>query len=272
MRRSILFLAVVLLSVPAARAGTLPMPPAGPVRVASADVVIVGNVEALEPQDVKVGTTTYRVAVVKVRQSVLGAKDAKTLRIAFTPVEKPPPGVFVSGARPVQLEPGQRGIFVLAKHAAENFHVLGGPVGYFIREDGNPDFDKEVQAAKLAAKVGVNPLESLKGKDADERSLAAAILVDRYRTSLGPNSKQEPIDASESKLILKTLAEADWKTSVNFASLRLDPFTIFQRLGVGPKEGFRPRMDMNLYAAARDWLAANADTFRVQRYVAGDAK
>src|SRR5439155_17851245 len=124
------------------------------------------------------------------------------------------PFIIRTGARPVQLQVGQEGLFILKNQAAEKVYTIGGVVGYYINSDKNPDFDKEVQAAKAAAKVLANPQASLKAKDADERLLAAAILIDKHRTYRGPNSKQEPIDAEESKQILQALADADWKTQI----------------------------------------------------------
>ena len=50
--------------------------------------VIVGKVEALEPQDVKVGNTNYRIAVVKINEGIKVAKAGqKTLRVGFVPIE-----------------------------------------------------------------------------------------------------------------------------------------------------------------------------------------
>ena len=45
------------------------MPQPGPQRVINSDVVIVGKVVALEPQDVMVDKVNYRIAVVKVDQA-----------------------------------------------------------------------------------------------------------------------------------------------------------------------------------------------------------
>ena len=275
MRRLYLAAKIACVSVwtcESARAGVIVMPPPGPARVANSDVVIVGKVDALEPQDVKVGNTNYRIAVVKINEGIKGAKAGQpTLRIGFVPIEKPNPMVIRTGARPVQLEPGQEGLFVLKKHAREDFYTIGGVVGYFINSDKNKDFDKEVQAAKASAKVTENLTGSLKAKDAEERLSAAAVLIEKYRT-FRPNAKQEPIDAEESKQILQALAGADWHVQVNFMSLRTNPTQLFQRLGVMAKDGFVPPKGGNYQDAIRMWLVRNADTYRIQRFVAAQTK
>jgi hypothetical protein len=255
----------------AARGGVIVMPPPGPARVAKADAVIVGTVDGIEPQDVKVGNTTYRIAVVRINQGLKGIKDEKTLRIGFIPLEMPKPMVIVTGARPVQLKAGQEGLFILSKQAKENFYTIGGVVGYYINSDKNKEFEKEVQVAKAAAKVTENPQAALKAKDADERLLAAAILIEKYR-SFRPNAKQEPIDAQESKLILQALADADWQTPWNFTSLRSNPGQLFQRLGVTAKDGFTVPQGANYQAAAQTWVRENAQKYRIQRFVASEAK
>jgi len=254
-------------------AGVIAMPPPGPARAANSDAVIVGKVDALEPQDVIVGNTKYRIAVVRINEGIKGAKAGqKTLRIGFVPIEKPNPIVIRTGATPVQLEPGQEGLFLLKKQAKEDFYTIGGVVGYFINSDKNKDFDIEVQAAKTAAKAAANPLASLKVNEAEERLLAAAIFIEKYRAFRGPNAKQEAIDAEESKQILQALAGADWQTQLNFGSLRPNPTQLFQMLGVTAKDGFVPPNGGNYQDAARMWLTRNADTYRIQRFVTAQTK
>jgi hypothetical protein len=260
----------------AASAGVIALPPPGPARVANSNMVLVGKVESLEPQDVKVGTINYRIAVVKITDGIKGVKEGtKTVRIGFEPIEKPDgkgPIVIRTGARPVQLEAGQGGLFLLRKHDKQDFYVIGGVVGYYVNSDKNKDFDAEVKAAKAATKVVDNPLAALKSKDAEERLLAAAILVDKHRTYRGPKSREEPIAADESKLILKAMADGEWKDQPNYMSLRANPMQLFQRLGVGKNDGFVIEAGNNYQQAARAWLTRNADTYRIQRFVAEEKK
>jgi hypothetical protein len=256
----------------AAHAGVMIMPPPGPARIANADAVIVGKVESIEPADIKIGNTNYRIAIVKINDGVRGVKDEKSLRVGFIPQEKPNPKIRIGGIRHVQLAAGQEGLFILKKQEKETFYTLGGIAGYYINSENNPGFEKEVQIAKAAAKVLENPQASLKAKDADERMLAAAILIDKYRNFRGPNSKQEPIDAQESKLILQALVDADWKSQANFTSLRPAPWQLFQRLGVTAQDGYAPQPKANYHEVMQTWLRENAEKYRIQRLVAGDAK
>jgi hypothetical protein len=266
--RACLIAVVFSLTAVAANAGVLVQPPPGAARVANADAVVVGKVTSIEPQDVMVGTTKYRIAVVQIEDAIKGVKEGvKSVRIGFIPIEKPKPNVFVTGGRPVQLQVSQGGLFLLKKNSKEAFFEIGGIVGYYVNSDKNDEFAKELAAAKSAAKASVNPQASLKSKDADERLAAAAILVEKYRAYRGPKASQEAIDAEESKLILKALAEADWKGQVNFASLRPNMGQLFNRLGVTKADGFTPAVGANYQEAARAWVRDNAEKFRIQRNV-----
>src|ERR1043165_2037923 len=122
MNRFSLTLLCLSLSAVSAQAGVIAMPPPGPARIAKADAVIVGKVEAIEPMDIKAGNANYRIAVVRITDGLRGVKDEKTLRIGFIPIEKPKPNVFISGARPVQLAAGQEGLFILKKQPQEKFY------------------------------------------------------------------------------------------------------------------------------------------------------
>jgi hypothetical protein len=118
-----------------------------------------------------------------------------------------------------------------------------------------------------------NPQAALKSKDADERLMAAAILIEKYRTFRGPGApKQEPIDAAESKLIVLAIANADWKAPVNFGGFRPNPAQLFGRLGIGPNDGFKVAPGTDYQVQAQNWLRDNAEKYRVQRFTSGDAK
>jgi hypothetical protein len=261
-----------------ANGGMIAMPAPGPVRVANSDAVIVGRVEGIEPQDLKVGNFMYRIAVVRIEQPVRGIKNAKTLRIGFIPPPLPPVGgkgpfVVRSGPRDVQLEPGQEGLFLLKNRPKDGFYIVGGPIGFFVGRTKDEGFDKEVAVVKAVAKIADNPQASLKARDADQRLLAAALLIGQYRTFRGPGQpKQVPIDAEESKLILQTLADADWQARADFRSLRANAPQLFSQLGITARDGFTPAPGGNITAASQKWLRDNAQTYRIQRYVAGEVK
>lgn len=253
------------------------MPQPGPARVVNSDAVVIGKVIALEPQDMTVDKVNYRIAVVKIDQALRG-KEMKQVRIGFIP---PPAGgirpggpIIRPGFRGVQLQVGNDGLFLLKKHAKENFYTLGGPAGYFINSENNKTFDKEVQSVKSVIKLTENPKAGLKAKDAEERLLAAAILIEQYRAFRGPGQKQEPIDAEESKQIMHALADADWKAPVSFGGMRPNPTMLFNRLGITPKDGWQPRPQpgVNFQEAMQTWVRDHADTYRIQRFVASQTK
>ena len=104
------------------------------------------------------------------------------------------------------------------------------------------------------------------------RLLAATLLVEKHRTFRGPNSKQQPIDADESKLILQVIADADWTTQWDFSSLRPIPGQLFQRLGITKTDGFTPPADGNFQSAAQTWMRENAWKYVIQRFVASAKK
>jgi hypothetical protein len=114
-------------------------------------------------------------------------------------------------------------------------------------------------------------MAGLKSKDASERLLTASLLISRYRTvkpgMVGPNFKTKPIDAKESKLILTTLAEAEWTQQFKFGEP--NPQGLFFQLGVTDKDGWKqPANFQELPAKAKEWLKEHASTYLIQQYVA----
>jgi hypothetical protein len=263
-----------------AKAIALPLAPPVAKRVAMADLVVVGKVtgfaDKLESATAFPGAkdkTDYQVAVVQVDESLQGGKGLKEVRVGFLPSA---PGV---GTRPpirrfptFRLEPGQEVVLFLVKHHEGNFQI--GQAYYdVIVKAGNANFDKDVAEAKRAAALLADPKAGLESKDAADRLLTAELLISRYRTARqsATPAKQEAIDADESKLILKTLAEADWNAKP--AVPQLTPQMAFGQLAVGPKDGWTPPADGTKYAeAARQWLKDNADKYRIQRFVREEKK
>ena len=112
----------------------------------------------------------------------------------------------------------------------------------------------------------------LKGKNADDRFLTAAMLIARYRTPRPGETKTEAIDAEESKLILQALADADWtvKPAPGILGLQtMNPQNIFYRLNLTPQDGWTQPTDVkDVPDAAKQWLKDNAEKYRIQRFVA----
>jgi hypothetical protein len=279
-------LGLLLASLPApAKAMMIAAAPI-PQRVAQADVVVVGKVTAIEDKTVSAtqapGTkdkVEYHVAVIKIKDDLLGAKGLTHIKVGFIvpkEIPTPPPGPGGAVRLPirryptVKLEVDQEVCAFLKKHHDGEFYVAQN---YFdVIDKKAPDFDKQVEQAKKCAKALADPKASLKAKDAGERLLTAGMLVSRYRTFRGPNAKTEAIDADESKLIMNALAEADWtKVSRDTVS----PLQAFAQLGVTEKDGFtwKPApgvaLPPNAYQnAAKEWVKANAEKYRIQRFVA----
>ena len=71
---------------------------------------------------------------------------------------------------------------------------------------------KELEAVKKVTTVIAEPMKGLKSDKAEVRAETAAIMVMKYRSypEFATEVDQVAINADESKLILKGLAEADW--------------------------------------------------------------
>jgi hypothetical protein len=280
-------LGLLLAALPAPAKAMMIAPAPIPQRVAQADVVVTGKVTAIEDKTVAAtpapgakDKVEYTVAVIKVQDDILGAKGLTHIKVGFiVPKEAPAPPAKPGG--PVRLpirrgpvvkfEVDQEVLVFLKKHHDGDFYIAQA---YFDVVDKKvaPDFDKQVELAKKCAKALADPMASLKSKDADERLMTAGMLVSRYRYFRQPNPKTEPIDADESKLIMNVLAEADWTKP--FTPGSVSPQQVFGQLGVTEKDGWvwKPAPGVpvppNAYQdAAKAWVKANADKYRIQRFV-----
>jgi hypothetical protein len=255
----------------------LPAPPVLSQRVAPADAVIVGKVTGFADKAVTAvrfpgGTdkVNYQIALVKVEEALLGAKDAKVVRVGFLPPAPPAPGRRPGRRYPqANLALNQEACLFLTKHPAGDFYVLPA---YFdvLNKSGNPAFEKEVAEARHCAKLLADPKAGLASPNKDDRALTAVMLVARYRTQryyAGKPPKEEPVPAAQSKAILLALADADW-TIRNPRQAQGSPQAVFNRLGLTEKDGWVPPRDAGRYAeVAKQWLKAHADTYRVRRLV-----
>lgn len=279
-------------------------------KMTQADAIFVGRVVAIEPMDVEAtpapgqANVKYRVAVIQVSESIFGLKkDIQTVRVAF--LAQPNNGPFPGGAGGgIQVQPGvqilpaiqpvppnggpmlrrpfpgfaqmnltvgQDGMFALNKHHKENFYLAPNYTSFVAREN-NPAFEGEVKTAKQLAKVMGNPVASLKADDNQDRYIAAAMLISKYRNVSNPTGapmKQEPIDAEESKLILKALAGGDWAVG-RFNAAIPNPFELFNQLGINQKDGYNPvnlRTQQDIAQAMQKWLDENQDKYCITKQV-----
>ncbi|MFQ3652037.1 MAG: hypothetical protein SNJ75_17070 [Gemmataceae bacterium] len=252
---------LTLLSLVAVASARIAAPPPIAVRVASADVVFVGKVtgfgDKMVPADLEMGDDRQmQLATVEVNDQLLG-KVEKKVQVGFFPAMGRRPGL--------QLEPNDTALFLVRQHPKLKNIYVAEMFYSAVREKENPTFKTQVEEAKSATKLLANPLKGLNSKDADERYLTAALLITRYRRAT-PGAKLEPVPPAESKLILETLAEADWQPR-NPKFYSLPATSLFGQLGVTEKDGWTPPTDFNQYATeAKKWLKANAAKFKMQRY------
>jgi hypothetical protein len=169
---------------------------------------------------------------------------------------------------------GQECLFYLRKHHDESFYIA--PMDYvWLPIDKREDsYAKDLELTRRCVKLWEDPMAGLKAKDAEDRLLSAGMLITRYRHYqlgiCGPET--EPIPADESKLILNILADADWPTKLAPGSsipFEATPGWLFSQLDVSFKDGWTsPDGDTAvLYAAAKQWVKAHANTYRIQRFV-----
>jgi hypothetical protein len=249
-------------------------PPAVPVRVATADVVVVGKVTGFGPKLVdadmfKGDKRQMQIATVKVDETLLG-KGVKEIKVGFFPppaVRPGPPFIIRKGGGNVQLTVGQEAALFLQKHPTKDVYTVSQ---YFdvINKKGNPGFAAELTEIKKYVKLLADPKKGLESKNAEDRFTTAAMLVARYRRPRG-NNKTEDVPAEESKQILLALADADWapKAGPRFG-FGLNPQMSFFQLGLQPKDGWTQPKDFRTFPEeARKWLKANAGKYRIQRYV-----
>jgi hypothetical protein len=256
-------------------------------RMMQADAIFAGRVVAMEPMDIEAepakgqAKVTYRIATVEVTEAIHGLKkDTKMIRVAFLaqPNNQPAGGGGGGGnvrpaiqpgiARPglgriynpqMTLQVGQDGMFAVNKHFKENFFLAPNTLNFISREN-NQNFETELKTAKQLAKVMGDPAAALKAEDKQDRYLAAAILVSKYRANqLGTPTKGEPIDAAESKLILQAIAGGDW-TNTRYNGIIPNPVELFRQLGVNGQP--------NNAQGMQKWLDENAGKYVIQKLVA----
>jgi hypothetical protein len=262
-------------AAPAAGYIAVPLEPI-PNRVALANCVVVGRITAVAADPVTArlypfqsAKVDFTVAEVQVSETVCGARGTKRVRLGFIGFSlksgqyKPAPAV------------GREGCFYAVKHWTKDFYVV--PVGGFLDGKG-ADFDKNLALTRRCGRLLERPEPGLTSKDAGDRALAAYLLVLRYTYAplrwYGRDTKLEPIDAGQSKLILLSLAEADWD--------RPDPQTkaspawaigwlhMTASVAGSPLPETFPRgnaSDPKYTAAVRKWLHDHAATYRIQKLV-----
>jgi hypothetical protein len=256
--------------IPSAPAGSLPADALPlPNRFANAEVVVIGKVTSFEDKTVPAPSfpgaknkIDFTIAVITVSDALVAPRGTTTIRVGFVP---PPPMVAISPP-PFLPAVGQEGCFFLTKHGDADFYLA--PSGLSFVDKKSPNFEKDAALLKRCAKILRDPNVALKGENAEDRFLAAAMLVARYTMRRSQSAKPEPIDAEQSKLILQALAGADWTPTTDYT--KLTPLMVLHRLPLTDKDGWTPPPpnDPKAYAAyAQNWVKEHAGSYRIQRFV-----
>jgi hypothetical protein len=269
-------------------AGEVPTPD----RIVRSDIVVLGRVVAVEPKDVEAVLSSdspykldYRIAVVKVQEVIHGPKEVKELRLGFVSPEQDRKADKTGKAMPKlshldfrSVNVGQEGLFFLRKHHLDGFYVNFVLFNGFLPSGDAPEFTKNLENARRLGKVLELPLEALKAENASNRFLAAAMLINRYRLHGVKASKlpEKAIDAEESKLLLKVLAEADWKDvneAIASSMYPPHPYRVFLQLGATRTDGYDPPKNAPDFRETlrytQNWLRDNQEKYRIQRFSAG---
>jgi hypothetical protein len=226
-------------------------------RLAKATIVVIGEVGTIEDKTVEAVSDpsskekrTYQVAHIKVTDVILGPKDLKEVKVGF----------YKEG----ELKPEQTAVFIVGPHFAQPFNVFADIEQDLFFTD-HRYFELRTKILRHAAQCLAEPNEMLKSQEPRDRLLAASVLISRYRDS-SVGKKEEPIDAEQSKLLLRALRDADWGKEDK--SFRLKPQPIFEMLGLTAKDGWNaPKKPEDARSAAEDWLIDNHAKYRIQRFV-----
>lgn len=260
-------------------------------KLTRADAVVVGKVTTIEKETVSATThpsvkdkIEYKIAVIKIGDGLVGAANVTHIKVGFIP---PPPADPAApapvrpgrgGFGPVALTEGQEGLFFLTKHHSGEFYTISflmAPV-----DAKAEDYKAQVEQAKKGAAILTDPMKALKADKADDRTFAAIVLVNKYRAYPDNAAEVEnvKVGADESKLVLKALAEANWKPDPNDGNAP-NAYQAFSMIGLNDKDGWKYPMikpgddfiekTKEAYVA---WLAGAGKDYQLSKIVAKPKK
>jgi hypothetical protein len=280
MRPLLLSVLVAALALPAAATDNFSPPKASPAQMAvTSEVVVVGKVTSVSKDLINAASpfpgdnekVKYKVAVVTVQTRLVGVEGLKEIKVGV-PDEK--------DGKAVELKEGQQLLLFLTKHPRADLYLLPFYIDT-IREPidvTTADGKKALADARRGLAIAADPLKALKS---DKTRVEAAVLLalKYYRSpEYGGETDTLPVDAEESKLILKGLAEGEWKKiGDNKTTVKLDnPFHAFEQLPLNDHAPFPdvlrtvpPGADYAAYAKAEfvKWLAGPGKDFRITKVV-----
>jgi hypothetical protein len=178
--------------------------PDNPIPLAPLDVVVVGKVIEIEPNELEVThanaapwepRVTYRVAVVQIDERLLGASGITRLRVGFQ-----------ANWPQLALKPGMEGCVALTRQSQADFYTQVN----CIVEKQDARFPKVLRENRTLRRVTDDPVAALKAMELTDRFDAAKMLLEQYLRPRGSH-RREPIPDEENKLILHLLLELPWK-------------------------------------------------------------
>lgn len=200
-------------------------------KVAQADVVVTGKVTSVENETVELpqfpGDKTkvaFTIAVIKIETILAGAKNVTHLKVAFQAQpgavngDEVPQVGKIGGRRPllgrgfgaIQLTEGQEAIFFLQKHPGSDSYYSVQP-GFTPVAAKDENYKDELVKVKSILDAIADPVKALQVEKLDARLAASSAILSKYRQPVRSGQLMEvAIPAEETKLIMKTLLEADW--------------------------------------------------------------
>jgi hypothetical protein len=274
-----------------------------------AEMIVIGKVTEIEKDTVEyspskdAGKIAYKIAVIKIEESVMGATGLTQLRVGFLDAPAAGPqvggGVGIVGGGNVAVRPlpariggnvtltsGQEACFFLNQLPGAEFYVLTNFSTPLNKKDEG--YAKQLEDVKKVAKVIEEPVKALKAKDVKERFEAAQTILQRYNqprgVKPGETPKREPIPAEENKLIVDLLLELPWAAKNDIPRTGSDPVPpsrsglwymiqpneLGYKQPVFPKvEAGKPRPDYNKIQddATTKFLTENKDKIKITRFV-----
>lgn len=259
-------------------------------RAVTAPIVVVGKVTSIEADPVDAEPfpkapqkVSYKIALIKIDEALVGAKGLTHIKVGFLPPPPPPPADpnVPRLGRPrmgfdLSLKLDQEGCFFLKKHPTGNFYTFDYMSQPLNKSAEN--YKEELETTKRAIAVVANPMKSLKAEKAEDRYVAAAALLSKYRNPPQgtPNPTQVDISAEETKLIFKALLEHDWS---KFEQNVPNPNMLISMSGVMGQNGFQPgrfsgKGDYNAFLKGefQKWVAGPGAKYTIKKFAEPESK
>lgn len=292
MRSTLVAAAAAAVLVTAGTAPALAMmiaPPNTLQRALTAPIVVVGKVASIEDDTVDAAPfpgspkAAHKIAVIKIEDALVGAKGLTHIKVGFLPPPPAPPvnpnGPIGGGIRPIRpridlsLKADQAGCFFLKKHPTADFYVFD-----YMSQPLNAsaeNYKDELATTKKAIAAAADPLKALKAEKAEDRYIAAAAVVTKYRTPAERANgapKEVAIPAEETKLIFAAILETDW---TKFEAGVPHPNQLLGQTGVMVKGGFQPKpftgqgdFNAQMKADFKKWIDGPGAKFVMKKFVA----